>query len=204
MPCPKCNGRLVWRDRSWTSVGEDPGHWSCIACGKVTYPNEGRDQKTMSEMKTCTNPKCPKPNPQPISEFNKNAARPSGLESHCRTCTAQAQRDRKARQEKKTVLSKKCRNPKCEKAFTPKRSDSNFCSPKCREDFYVSQRKDAGTNGDGQKKTTHTDSRSVRSPIKQPITESLLIDPDAVRAIKRSIGKELLSEFSRFLEERYG
>ena len=45
------------------------------------------------ETKSCTNPKCPRQNPQLIGEFNKNAARPSGRESRCRTCTTQAQRD---------------------------------------------------------------------------------------------------------------
>jgi hypothetical protein len=49
----------------------------------------------IEETKACQNPKCPKPNPQLIGEFNKNAARPTGRESRCRTCTAQAQRDRK-------------------------------------------------------------------------------------------------------------
>ena len=214
MACPKCNGRLAWQERSWTTAGEDPGHWRCIACGEVIYPegiglpnvpkqveigkeedkepvsyhldskkeeeikkllktnsireivaktgvakntimrirnenftkeerammgksnlikgrnkrefegeepkkdlqNDGRNipkiipsadsggkggQEIMTEQtQTCTNPKCPKPNPQPIGEFNKNAARPSGHESRCRTCTAQAQRDRKAAIEK--------------------------------------------------------------------------------------------------------
>jgi hypothetical protein len=58
-------------------------------------------QKIMTEeTKVCTNPKCPKPNPQPIGEFNKNVARPTGRESRCRTCTAQAQRDRKIATEK--------------------------------------------------------------------------------------------------------
>ena len=214
MACPKCNGRLVWQERSWTTAGEDPGHWSCIACGEVIYPeriglpnvlkqveigkgedkepmsyhldpkkeeeikkllktdsireivaktgvakntimrirnenftkeeratlgrsslvrgrnkrelegegtrkdlqNDGRNipkiipstdsggkggQKNMiEETQVCMNPKCPKSNPQPIGEFNKNVARPSGHESRCRTCTAQAQRDRKAAIEK--------------------------------------------------------------------------------------------------------
>lgn len=48
------------------------------------------------ETKVCT--KCG--TPKTISEFNKNAARPDGHESRCRTCTAQAQRDRKASIEK--------------------------------------------------------------------------------------------------------
>jgi hypothetical protein len=63
-------------------------------------------QETMSEQtQVCTNPKCPKPNPQPIGEFNKNAARPSGHESRCGTCTAQAQRDRRAAIEKASAAS---------------------------------------------------------------------------------------------------
>ena len=58
-------------------------------------------QEIMTEQtQVCTNPKCPKPNPQLITEFNKNAARPSGHDSRCRTCTTQAQRDRKAAIEK--------------------------------------------------------------------------------------------------------
>lgn len=58
--------------------------------------NKKGGQEIMTEgTKVCTNPKCPKTNPQPIGEFNKNAARPDGHESRCRTCTAQAQRDRK-------------------------------------------------------------------------------------------------------------
>ena len=102
MPCPKCNGRLDWKDRSWTHAGEDPGHWSCIMCGRLVYPSEvvfeeskaeGGQEIMTEETKSCTNPKCPKQNPQLIGEFNKNAARPSGRESRCRTCTTQAQRD---------------------------------------------------------------------------------------------------------------
>src|SRR4030065_13876 len=38
MPCLKCKGKLVWKERSWTAAGEDPGHWSCIMCGEVVYP----------------------------------------------------------------------------------------------------------------------------------------------------------------------
>ena len=60
----------------------------------------GGQEIMTEETKVCTNPKCPKTNPQPIDEFNKNAARPSGRESRCRTCTAQTQRDRKASIEK--------------------------------------------------------------------------------------------------------
>lgn len=112
--CPKCGGKLDWKDRCWTTAGEDPGHWRCVNCGKVIYQNrtdlqkweentssancgeKGGQEIITQETKVCTNPKCPKPNPQPISEFNKNAARPGGIESRCRTCTAQAQRDLKA------------------------------------------------------------------------------------------------------------
>jgi hypothetical protein len=61
---------------------------------------KGGQEIMTEEMQVCTNTKCPKPNPQPIGEFNKNAARPSGHESRCRTCTAQAQRDRKEAMEK--------------------------------------------------------------------------------------------------------
>lgn len=206
MPCPKCNGRLAWKDRSWTHAGEVPGHWGCIMCGKLVYPVEaglpndpqnipdnggimsnrlksekeeevkgllktlsireivaitgvakntiarirdenfteaeratlkksanvkGRNKRELEEREprtdlqndgpiipltnsdrkggqeimtqetqVCSNDKCPKQNPQLIGEFNKNAARPSGRESRCRTCTAQAQRDRKIAIEK--------------------------------------------------------------------------------------------------------
>ena len=214
MACPRCNGRLIWEERSWTTAGEDPGHWSCKACGGVIYPERiglpnvpkqveigkeedkepvsyhldskkeeeikkllktasvreivaktgvakntiarirdesftkeereklkrsatirGRNKRELEkgerktdlqnvdenipriipppelggkggreimteEKKGCTNPRCTQQNPQPIGEFNKNAARPSGRESRCRTCTAQAQRDRKAAIEK--------------------------------------------------------------------------------------------------------
>jgi hypothetical protein len=64
--------------------------------------SDGRGgQKIMVEgTKVCMNPKCGRTNPQPIDEFNKNAARPSGRESRCRTCTTQTQRDRKASIEK--------------------------------------------------------------------------------------------------------
>lgn len=40
MACLKCGGRLNWEDRAWTTAGEDPGHWSCLACGEVVYPEE--------------------------------------------------------------------------------------------------------------------------------------------------------------------
>jgi hypothetical protein len=43
-----------------------------------------------------------------------------------------------------------------------------------------------------------------RAARKQSVTESLFVDPAVIRSLKRSVGKELLSEFSRFLEERYG
>jgi len=61
--------------------------------------SDGRGgQKIMVEgTKVCMNPKCGRTNPQPITEFNKNAARPDGHESRCRVCTAQTQRDRVAR-----------------------------------------------------------------------------------------------------------
>jgi hypothetical protein len=58
-------------------------------------PSTDRDGKGGQEImeketKVCT--KCGGP-PKPISEFNKNAARPDGHESRCRSCTAQAHRD---------------------------------------------------------------------------------------------------------------
>ena len=61
--------------------------------------SDGRGgQKIMVEgTKVCMNPKCGRTNPQPITEFNKNAARPDGHESRCRVCRAQTQRDRVAR-----------------------------------------------------------------------------------------------------------
>jgi len=75
-------------------------------CGRLVYPSEvvfeeskaegGQEIMTkVEETQVCSNPQCPKQNPQLIGEFNKNAARPSGHKSRCRTCTAQAQRDRK-------------------------------------------------------------------------------------------------------------
>ena len=45
MACPKCQGKLTWEERSWTTAGEDPGHWRCIACGSVIYPGTTRMQK---------------------------------------------------------------------------------------------------------------------------------------------------------------
>lgn len=112
--CPKCAGKLDWEERSWTIAGEDPGHWRCVNCGEVIYQNstglqkqeqniskhipsddcDGKgEQEIMEETRMCT--KCGAT--KSIADFNKNAARLSGHDTRCRICTAQAQRDRKAR-----------------------------------------------------------------------------------------------------------
>lgn len=62
-----------------------------------TNSDEKGGQEIMAEeTKVCT--KCGVP--KLITEFNKNAARPSGRESQCKTCTTQRQRDYKAAREK--------------------------------------------------------------------------------------------------------
>lgn len=38
--------------------------------------------------KSCVNPDCPKINPQPISNFNKRAKSPDGLQIYCKTCNS--------------------------------------------------------------------------------------------------------------------
>ncbi len=186
MPCPKCNGRLVWKDRSWTSVGEDPGHWGCIACGKVIYPDRaGRseapqniipssdcDEKGGEGMRTdqgkeCSRKECKRRGQVlPFGDFNKNVSTPDGYEYHCRICKqeeAQARRDR--------------------------------------------IKKGVGTGGNGRRKRQSRGSGRVRDILlpteKLPVVESLFMDPTAIRSIKRSVGKEILSEFSKFLEARY-
>ena len=59
----------------------------------------GGQEIMAKETKVCT--KCGGP-PKPITEFNKNAARPDGHESRCRVCTAQHQRDYVAMKKKGT------------------------------------------------------------------------------------------------------
>ena len=59
----------------------------------------GGQEIMAEETKVCT--KCGGP-PKPITEFNKNAARPDGHESRCRVCTAQHQRDYVAMKKKGT------------------------------------------------------------------------------------------------------
>lgn len=40
-------------------------------------------------------------------------------------------------------------------------------------------------------------------PAPPPVSEALYIDPTELRALIRGVGKKLLQEFARFLEERY-
>lgn len=168
MPCLKCQGRLVWKERSWTTAGEDPGHWRCIMCGKIVYPKEAgspKDQQNipkiipsancggeggqeiMEETKTCRGCGAIKP----IADFNRNVAYPSGRESRCRVCTAQAQRDRKASIKKKA-------------------HDDN-----------------------DRKKRQPRNPGPVRSPNAPSIpSEAVTLDAQLIKAIKRSVANEII------------
>lgn len=114
MPCLKCGGKLEWKDRSWTHEGEDPGHWRCIMCGKLIYPEKAGSQKreenvpeiipspdcdgeeeemveTASGKKRC--PVCGQEKPATNEYFGNNKAARDGLEYYCKSCKAKKQKD---------------------------------------------------------------------------------------------------------------
>lgn len=187
MSCRRCNGRMHWKDRTYTTQGEDPGYWRCISCGEVVYPDrlglkkevqnipspdsgEKGGQKIMTEeTKICINPKCPKSNPQPLSEFNKNARHPSGREYKCRTCTTQQQRDWIANKKKATGKST--------------RSNGRRKSEK------------------RQFVTRAGHPLPILTP--SPPIQGIYLDPAVIKAIQKSAAKQIMKDFSEFIEERY-
>ncbi len=42
-----------------------------------------------------------------------------------------------------------------------------------------------------------------RLPIPWPLTDGIYLPAEAIKAIKKSVGKQLIQEFSKFIEERY-
>ncbi len=46
MRCPKCGGNLAWKEKITLTWGEDvPGHWSCIMCGKIIWPDRETNRR---------------------------------------------------------------------------------------------------------------------------------------------------------------
>jgi hypothetical protein len=108
-----------------------------------------------------------------------------------RTCTAQAQRDRKVVIEKASIL-KKCHQ--CGNNFKPKRKNSRFCSKPCNDKFYKSHPRGTKKDGPGRKKrgspasiSTPRDPGFDRSPTSIPIiSDAVTLDAQLLRAVKKS------------------
>ncbi len=176
MACPKCGGRMKWEDRSYTGAGmETPAHWSCIACGKIVWPDREKQGPLMKAQKT-------------ISE------------------------EEAMEKENTTKICKRCGTEKSIEEFglngMYKDGHESRCK-RCLKDLRVSRQKSkTGSNGNGRRRSGagyHPAPAGPKPPPPPapPVGEALYIDPAAIRALKRGVGKELLQEFSRFLDERY-
>ncbi len=165
---------MRWFELLQEAAGETPAHWSCIKCGTVVWPDQ-------------------------VKEISKNS-----LETKESVCGL----DETLSEMKGEIMGQKKKCSRCGQVkdideFSVNKSNPDGHEYKCKvcwKDIRAEKSKDKKVGGDGRRKR----SRPVApDPGNEPVAESLYMDPAAIRSIKRSVGKEILSEFSKYLEERY-
>ncbi len=90
------------------------------------------------------------------------------------------------------------------------------CKSAYQKDLWKRRKKETGTNGQplapsvrGRRKKRNHNPRTLvelpqpAKPASPAISESITLPVEVIRAIKRSVGKEIVGELSKFIEERF-
>ncbi len=169
---------MRWFERLQEAAGETPAHWSCIKCGTVVWPDQAKEIfKSTLETK------------RPVRGTNEVFSETEG----------------EVMEQKKKCS--RCGQVKDIDEFSINKSNADGHEYKCKacwKDIRAEKSKGKRAGGNGRRKhSSPVIPGSAQAKSIEPVTESLFMDPAAIRSIKRSVGKEILSEFSKYLEERY-
>jgi hypothetical protein len=113
-------------------------------------------------------------------------------------------------EEEKEMSTKKCstcgKEKDLEEGFTKNRANKDgyeYSCRQCKADRLAARKLERTTDKDGTGRKKRQPRNPGPLPSPTPVTEVLYMDPAAIRSIKRNVGKEILSEFTKFLETRY-
>ncbi len=127
----------------------------------------------MESRKKCT--KCGEEKPATNEFFHKNRKTPDGFEYWCKLCKAA-----------RSIYYRK---------------------KKLKEIDMVAEKKDRMKSGAGngrRKKSRSSNPDPAGGPPPAPmITDGITLPPEIIRALKKSIGRTIVTEFEKFIEEKY-
>jgi predicted nucleic acid-binding Zn-ribbon protein len=89
----------------------------------------------------------------------------------------------------------------CRTLFKPKKRDSRFCSRLCSDKYFHNNKK-LNQQMRNKHQNYKTNDRDIK--VHEPnLSETITLPVEAIRAIKRSVGKEIITELMHFIEKRF-